>query len=133
MKIEFVLDERVAEHFGEDVAEDAPDGLWVPVIFCEECSDAVGEGEEALVLFRTDPGTERGLVRVVHRRCVEEFLREGTGAWKEESLRLLPVQIANVLNADPTVVYDLAEREWSPELEIIGIAADGAGPAGVRS
>lgn len=124
MKIEFVLDEAVAEHFGGDVAEDAPDGLWVPVIFCGACSEPVKEGEEALVLFRTDPGTERGLVRVVHRgECAEAFRQARNGFWKEESLRLLPVQIANVLNADPTVVYDLAEREWSPELELIGIAA----------
>lgn len=121
MKIEFVLEEKVSERFGDDVAVDAPDGLWVPTIVCDHCSETVETGYEALLLFRTDPGAERGVARAVHRDCAEPFRRERPGDWRQEGLNLLPVQIANILHPDPRVAYDLAERKWSPEPELIGV------------
>jgi hypothetical protein len=127
MRIEFALDEAVAEHFGDDVATDAPRGVWVPMLVCEHCSETVKSGYDASLLFRTDPGPERGVVRVVHDECVEAFQEERTGRWLREGLNVFPVQLANALHPDPLVVYDLTQRPWSPEPELIGIPAPAGG------
>lgn len=120
MSIRIVFEMDVAERFGEDLAEDAEDGIWCPRVYCDECGEPIHDGTAGRIQYRVDPAADQGLARFTHERCTGPFREDREGTWRDYELSRFPVHLANALQPDAKLVYDVAPRAVSLEPELVG-------------